>query len=88
MRLLTVNEVINMCERLVGRDTAHNMVRDAGALASSVEQPLASFGGFEFYPGLIDKAAALGFFLIRNHPFVDGNKRVGHAAMETCLLHV
>jgi len=38
------------------------------------------------YPGLTAKAAALGFSLIQNHPFVDGNKRIGHAAMETTLM--
>ncbi len=36
-------------------------------------------------PSVIDKAAALGYFLVRNHPFVDGNKRVGHAAIEIAL---
>ena len=38
------------------------------------------------YPGLNAKATALGFSLIQNHPFVDGNKRIGHAAMETTLV--
>ena len=46
----------------------------------------ASFGGEELYPGLASKAAALGHSFIQNHPFVDGNKRVGHAAMEVFLL--
>ena len=45
-----------------------------------------TFGGQELYPTLVDKAAALGFSLIQNHPFVDGNKRTGHAAMETFLV--
>jgi death-on-curing protein len=40
----------------------------------------------ELYPSLAEKAAALGFFLIQNHPFVDGNKRAGHAALETVLI--
>jgi death on curing protein len=39
-----------------------------------------------FYPDILTKAAALCFFLVMNHPFVDGNKRVGHAAMETFLI--
>ena len=38
------------------------------------------------YPTLLEKAAALCFSLLENHPFVDGNKRVGHAATETCLI--
>jgi len=43
------------------------------------------FGGEELYSSLEEKAAALGFALIQNHPFVDGNKRVGHASMEVVL---
>jgi death-on-curing protein len=42
--------------------------------------------GSDFYPTLAEKAAALCFSLVGNHPFVDGNKRVGHAAMETFLV--
>jgi len=45
-------------------------------------QPEAGFGGEELYPDLASKAAALGHSLIQNNPFVDGNKRIGHAAME------
>ena len=45
-----------------------------------------TFDGDELYPTLIDKAAALGFSLVMNHPFVDGNKRTGHAAMEIFLV--
>lgn len=45
-----------------------------------------TFGGHDLYPDLAAKATALGFSLIMNHPFVDGNKRVGHAALETFLL--
>jgi death-on-curing protein len=44
-----------------------------------------SAAGAEAYPTLPAKAAALAFSLIKNHPFVDGNKRVGHAAMATFL---
>jgi death-on-curing protein len=45
-----------------------------------------TFGGADLYPSLAEKAAALCFSLVSNHPFVDGNKRVGHAALETFLL--
>ena len=45
-----------------------------------------SYAGQDLYPGLIEKAAALGFSLISNHPFVDGNKRIGQLAMEAFLL--
>lgn len=55
------------------------------ALESSVSQPLQSFGGDELYPGTLEKAAALAFFLASNHPFIDGNKRVAHAALAVTL---
>ena len=44
-----------------------------------------SFGGEDLYPTLPEKASALAFSLIMNHPFVDGNKRIGHAAMVAFL---
>src|SRR5207248_3152472 len=53
---------------------------------SASAQPLMTFGQEELYPTLTGKAAALGYSLIQNHPFVDGNKRIGHAAMETFLV--
>ena len=48
-------------------------------------QPKATFGGADLYPGLVDKASALGFGLALNHPFIDGNKRIAHAAMAVFL---
>jgi death-on-curing protein len=52
------------------------------ALESALAQPRMTFDGEGLYPTLVEKAAALGHSLIANHPFVDGNKRTGHAAME------
>lgn len=43
------------------------------------------FGGQDLYPDVVSKAAAVCFFIVSNHPFVDGNKRTGHAAMELFL---
>jgi death-on-curing protein len=45
-----------------------------------------TFGGGELYPTVVDKAAVLGYALIKNHLFLDGNKRTGHAAMEVFLV--
>lgn len=61
-------------------------LRDLNALESALAQPRMTFGGDDLYPTLVDKAAALGFSLIKGHPFVDGNKRIGHAVMETFLV--
>lgn len=55
-------------------------LRDAGLLASAVEAPRATFDGRLLHQGLIEIAAAYLFYLVRDHPFVDGNKRVGTAA--------
>ena len=61
-------------------------VRDLNALESALAQPRMTFGGQELYPTIVEKAATLGFSFIKNHPFVDGNKRTGHAVMETFLV--
>jgi len=45
-----------------------------------------TFGDEDLYPTLVDKAAALGLSIVMNHPFLDGNKRTGHAVMETFLV--
>jgi death-on-curing protein len=47
---------------------------------------MATFDGTDLYPTSVAKAAALGFSLIQGHPFVDGNKRIGHAAMEVFVM--
>ncbi len=55
-------------------------------LESAIAQPRQSFDRADLYPSIIDKAVALGFSLISNHPFIDGNERVGHAALEVFLI--
>lgn len=86
MRYLTVGEVILLYQRVMAQSGGAVGVRSLGALESAVAQPRMMFGGSDLYPTLADKAAALGFALISSHPFVDGNKRIGHAAMETFLV--
>jgi death-on-curing protein len=61
-------------------------LRDLGLLESALAQPRQTFEGVDLYPDVVTKAAALGFSLVANHPFTDGNKRIGHAAMEVTLL--
>jgi death-on-curing protein len=55
-------------------------------LESAIAQPKATFDKNDLYPSLTDKAAVLCFSIVQGHPFVDGNKRTGHAAMATFLL--
>ena len=86
MYILTIEQVLELHARLLEQSGGAEGVRDPGALASSVAQPFQSFGGQDLYPSMAGKAAALAFFLVRNHPFVDGNKRVAHAALEMTLV--
>ena len=85
-RYLTLEEVLEIHRRLLIQSGGMGGVRDLGAAESAVAQPRMAFAGQDLYPSLGEKAAALGFSLVCNHPFVDGNKRVGHAAMETFLV--
>ncbi|NJP07473.1 MAG: type II toxin-antitoxin system death-on-curing family toxin [Chloroflexaceae bacterium] len=86
MRYLTVGEVILLYQRVMAQSGGTVGIHNLNALGSAVTQPRMTFGGSDLYPNLADKAAVLGFVLITNHPFVDGNKRIGHAAMETFLI--
>ena len=60
-------------------------LQDLGPLESAVAQPQATLEGCPLYPDVNSMAAALGYSIVANHPFIDGNKRAGHAAVETCL---
>ncbi len=86
MRYLALSEVVELHRRLLEATGGAVGIRDLGALESAVAQPKMTVAGSDLYPSLAEKAAALCFSLVANHPFVDGNKRVGHAAMETFLV--
>ena len=85
MRALSVSDIIYIHSRIIAQSGGSYGLRDRGALESSVSQPLQSFGGNDLYAEIVDKAAAFAFFLASNHPFVDGNKRVAHAALAVTL---
>ncbi len=86
MRYLTLGEVVELHRRVLRAGGGSPGIRDLDALDSAVAQPKATFGSVDLYPTVVEKAAALCFSLVQNHPFVDGNKRVSHAAMETFLV--
>ena len=86
MRYLTLSEVLALHRLVAEQSGGSAAVRDLGALESAVAQPRMTFEGRDLYATLAEKAVALGFSIIQNHPFVDGNKRVGHASMETFLV--
>jgi death on curing protein len=86
MRYPTLAEILDLHERLLSTSGGARGVRDLAMLESSVAQPRATFDQQDLYPDIISKSAALCHGLILNHPFVDGNKRTGHAAMELFLI--
>ena len=86
MRHLSLAEVIELHRMVIAQIGGSPGLRDLGALESAVAQPRMTSGGADLYPSLVEKSAALCFSLVKNYPFVDGNKRVGHAAMETLLI--
>jgi death-on-curing protein len=79
---LSLSQVIALHALQMRRFGGASGLRDRGALEAAVARPRATFGGEDLYPDLAAKAAALMHSLVMNHPFLDGNKRVGaHAAL-------
>ncbi|MBP6665438.1 MAG: type II toxin-antitoxin system death-on-curing family toxin, partial [Chitinophagales bacterium] len=87
MRYLTKHEIIKIHAALMATSGGGGVgIRDINGLESATYQPQMTFGDIDLYPTIGDKAAILCFVLVSNHPFIDGNKRIGHAAMEMFLL--
>lgn len=86
IRYLNLDQVLHLHFLIIQTSGGTQGIRDQGLLKSAIAQPQMTFGGEDLYSSVIEKASALGFSLIMNHPFLDGNKRVGHAAMETFLI--
>jgi death on curing protein len=78
---LDVEDVLELHATLIVEHGGSDGIRDRGLLESAVAQPMASFGGEFLHQDLFEMAAALLVSLVGNHPFVDGNKRTGLAAM-------
>ncbi len=77
---LTPEQVLFLHSRLIAETGGGQGIRDLGMLLSALGRPQATFDGKELYPDLISKAAGLMDSLVRNHPFVDGNKRTAITA--------
>ena len=81
-RYLTFAEVLELHSEIIRLWGGAGGLRDVGGLEAAVAQPRMTFDAKDLYPDLASKAAAFCISLVANHPFIDGNKRVGHAAME------
>jgi len=79
-------EKVLLLHQLMTQETGGDPgLRDIGLLDSALEGAYATFDGIDLYPTKVEKAARLGFTLISNHAFVDGNKRIGMYIMLTFL---
>ena len=85
MNYLYPKQLLYLYQQILERTGGSMGVRDQGLLESAVYRPQATFGGQDLYLDLFSKVAALGHSIIHNHPFVDGNKRVGFEAMRLML---
>ena len=78
---LSKAQVIMIHKQFIKETGGASGLRDEGLLESALNSPFQTFGGEDVYPSLQQKAARLCFGLVKNHPFVDGNKRIGAHAM-------
>ena len=83
---LSIAQVLHLHALQTARFGGSRRLRDRGALEAAVARPQATFGGEDLYEDVAAKAAALAHSVIQNHPFLDGNKRVGAMALEVFLL--
>lgn len=78
---LTKQQIMLLHKDIIAESGGSAEIRDEGLLDSALNAPFQTFSETELYPTLIEKAARLGYSLIKNHAFVDGNKRIGAHTM-------
>ena len=78
---LSKTQILLLHEQLIAETGGSSGLRDGGMLDSALNAPFQTFGGEDVYPSLQQKAARLCFGLVKNHPFLDGNKRIGAHVM-------
>ncbi len=83
MKTLSREQILLLHVQLINRYGGTHGVRDEALFDSALNAPFQSFGGYEFYPTVSDKAVRLGYGLVENHPFYDGNKRIGALVLLT-----
>ncbi len=87
MKQISKRQILLIHDRLISESGGANGVRDESLLESALAVPYQEFGGMSNYPTIEEKAARMGFGIIKNHPFLDGNKRTG-AHIMLLLLYI
>jgi len=84
--MITVIQVLEIHQVLIKEFGGIQGVRDHALLEAAVNRPYSGFGENQFYPGSVEKAAAILESIVKNHPFLDGNKRSGYVLMQLTLM--
>ncbi len=77
MILISKEQVLKIHSSLIKETGGIDGIRDENLLESALNSPFQTFDSKELYPEILDKAAQLSYSIIKNHPFLDGNKRIG-----------
>lgn len=77
MIYLNQNQVLKLHDKIINEFGGIHGTRDEHSLESALANPIQTFAGLNLYPSVFDKAVQLCFGIIKNHPFLDGNKRIG-----------
>ena len=86
MKVFTVRQVLILHERMIQKYGGSSGVRDMGMLESAIGRPFATFGGEDLYSDVFMKAGAFIQSIVKNHPFIDGNKRTAFSGTIVFLL--
>lgn len=86
MQYLELKEVLYLHKEIINHSGGSDGIRELSGVLSAIAQPRMTFGQEDLYSTIEEKAAAICFSLVMNHPFIDGNKRIGHAVMEAFLM--
>lgn len=81
MKIISKKQIVMLHEQLIAETGGLRGIRDEGLLQSALAAPFQSFAETDAFPSIQQKAARLAYGLVKNHPFVDGNKRIGVHAM-------
>lgn len=81
MIILSKDQILYLHSQLIAETGGIDGIRDDGLLDSALHAPFQAFDGLDIFPSIQQKAARLGYGLVKNHAFIDGNKRIGAHAM-------
>ena len=84
--MIRLSEVLAIHAHLLELYGGLSGIREPEMLSSALARPFQTFGGEDLYPTIFDKGAAVLESIVRNHPFLDGNKRTGYAILELLLM--